>query len=100
MSHSNNNDATLLLRDKIAQFIDKREYPKTCCPSEVARALTARELQSLGCGDWRDAMQPVRETAWQMQSEGLLQIIQKGEPVQAGSLDEIKGPIRLRAAKQ
>jgi hypothetical protein len=93
-NHAENDE---LLRNKISQFIDKREYPKTCCPSDVARALTTEELRSLDCEDWRAAMQIVREMAWTMREGGLLEITQKGEAVQATSLETIKGPIRLRA---
>lgn len=86
-----------LLGNKIASQVAAREHPKTCCPSEVARSLTQEELQTIGCKDWREAMQPIREAAWSMRADGLLEITQKGEPVQAESLEQIKGPIRLRA---
>lgn len=80
-------------------MVSKREYPKTCCPSEVARALSATDLENIGCADWGEAVQPIRQAAWQMRSEGLLDVTQKGEPVQAETLEDIKGPIRLRAVK-
>ena len=95
--HAGNDE---MLRNTISQFIDKREYPKTCCPSEVARAFITEELRLLGCEDWRAAMQIVREMAWTMRKEGLLEITQKGEVVQATSLEDIKGPIRLRATQK
>lgn len=85
-----------MLRERISDMVNKREYPKTCCPSEVARALSQADLEELGCTDWRAAMDPVREEAWRMREEGLLEVTQKGEPVQAAGLLDIKGPIRLR----
>lgn len=86
-----------MLRSKIQAMLEKRDYPKTCCPSEIARALTAEELHQLGCEDWRAAMPVVREEAWKMRAEGALDVTQKGEAVSAEGLDQIKGPIRLRS---
>jgi hypothetical protein len=88
-----------LVRSKITDMVSKREYPKTCCPSEVARALSSAELEKIGCKDWREAMDPIRQAAWQMRGEGLLEVTQKGEAVQAAALQDTKGPIRLRAVK-
>jgi hypothetical protein len=84
------------LEKKILSMTEAREYPKTICPSEVARALTRDELQSLDCSDWRAAMDPIRREAWSMKERRLLDITQKGEVVMAHNLDEIHGPIRLR----
>jgi hypothetical protein len=86
------------LRDKISAMTEAREYPKTICPSEVARALTKDELSSLDCADWRAAMEHIREEAWLMKAQGMLDIMQKGELVKASTLEEIRGPIRLRKA--
>lgn len=85
-----------LIRSGILLMLKKREYPKTCCPSEVARAFTADQLQMLNCNGWRAAMEPVRAEAYQMYAEGLLEVTQKGEKVDLNSLNAIKGPIRLR----
>lgn len=90
------NTSMSTLRDKICKRLDTREYPKTICPSEVARELSKDELFSLGCTDWRAAMQPIREQAWTMRQEGFLDITQKGEAIQVGRLEDIHGPIRLR----
>lgn len=84
------------LSNKIVTAVAAREYPKTCCPSEIARALSVQELGQLECKDWREAMPIVRQEAWQLRQTDTLDITQKGEPIQAVSLDDIKGPIRLR----
>ena len=78
-------------------MLSQREYPKTCCPSEVARGLSVNELEAIDCESWRDAMAPIREEAWRMKIDGLLDITQKGEVVKEVELDLIKGPIRLRS---
>lgn len=90
---------TDMLRTKIGDMVASREYPKTCCPSEVARKLSKEELVSLNCETWREAMQPVREEAWRMRNEGLLDITQGGQAIGSTteSLEVVKGPIRLRA---
>lgn len=84
------------LQNKILSMAEAREYPKTICPSEVARALNHDELRSLNCSDWRDAMDPIRKEAWSMKERRLLDITQKGEVVSGDDLDQIRGPIRLR----
>lgn len=58
--------------------------------------MTAEELQQLGCPDWRAAMESIRQEAYMMYAEGLLEITQKGEKVDLDKLHEIRGPIRLR----
>ncbi|KAK9419935.1 hypothetical protein SUNI508_06941 [Seiridium unicorne] len=59
-----------LLHDRILERIEAREYPKTTCPSEVARGLSSDELPSLGCTDWRAAMDLVRQETWSMRQRG------------------------------
>jgi hypothetical protein len=85
-----------ILHDKILLMTEAREYPKTICPSEVARALSREELNTLQCADWRAAMDPIRREAWSMRQQRLLDITQKGEVVRLESLGEVRGPIRLR----
>ncbi len=58
----------------------------TACPSEVAR--------KLGGTTWRALMQPVRDVAAKLQDRGIIDVYQRGRPVQ---LRDAKGPIRLRA---
>lgn len=61
-----------LIREKVLDMLSKRDYPKTCCPSEIARALKEDELQTIGCEEWRAAMDPIREEAWRMRFEGIV----------------------------
>lgn len=88
--------SSLLLQQKILDLVKKREYPKTCCPSEVARALSSQELKDLDCKDWREAMDIIRQASYQLYHDGEIQVTQKGEKVDLERLNEIKGPIRLR----
>jgi hypothetical protein len=60
--------------------------PLTACPSEVARALNPE--------DWRPLMPKVREVAARLQQQGLLEVTQKGQVVDAVAA---RGPIRLKA---
>lgn len=78
------------------RLLDTRDYPKTICPSEIARALSAAELGSLGVSEWRDAMPEIRQVMWEKRAAGEVEVLQKGEVVDVDSLDEIKGPIRVR----
>ncbi|KAF2738675.1 hypothetical protein EJ04DRAFT_485533 [Polyplosphaeria fusca] len=86
-----------IVEAKLTGLMEKRVWPKTLCPSEVARAFTIEELGELGAGQWRDVMGGVREVAWEMRDRGDLEILQKGEVIGASvSADHINGPIRLR----
>jgi hypothetical protein len=85
------------LRAHLFRLVDSRAYPKTICPSEVARALSQTELQQLGATGWRDTMPMIRELAWQLRESGEIEILQKGERIGDDvELENIKGPIRLR----
>ena len=87
-------------RDVILQHANRllsaRAYPKTICPSEIARALTPNDLETLNLSNWRDAMADVRQVMWERREAGEVEILQKGEVVYAQSLDDITGPIRIR----
>jgi hypothetical protein len=78
-------------------MLNKRVYPKTLCPSEVARSLSADELHVLGVNSWRDMMPALRELCFEMRDRGEIEILQKGEvvPLEQG-LEETRGPIRIR----
>lgn len=91
----------MALRRRFDELLESREPPKTFCPSEVARRLTADELQDLGFAEWRDAMPEVRRLAWKMRDEEeIVEIVQKGEVVaDSVGVDDVGGPIRLRKAK-
>lgn len=86
-----------VLKPHIDSLLSSREYPKTICPSEVPRALTAAELRACGTSDWRGLMPAVRELLWNMQEKGEVEILQKGSLVPQGiELGDVKGPIRAR----
>jgi hypothetical protein len=82
------------------RLLDSRQYPKTICPSEIARALSAPELQSLGVSEWRDTMGAVRQVVWEKREAGEVEVMQKGEVVDAESLEDIRGPIRARKVQR
>lgn len=78
-------------------FLQKRDPPKTFCPSEVARALSAEELEAEGAKEWRDLMPQIRELAWRLRRNGKLEVLQKSQVLdQRVTLDQVKGPIRIR----
>lgn len=86
-----------ILQHHLDSFLQRREPPKTFCPSEVARALTVDELSTLGCAEWRSAMPAIRELAWELRSRGECEILQKGAVLGDDiGIDDVKGPIRLR----
>lgn len=74
------------LRKAILQAVAERGANKTICPSEVARAV------SFGGEAWRELMPEVRAEAHRLQADGLIDVTQKGEPVDPLSA---RGPIRL-----
>lgn len=78
-------------------LMHSRQHPKTFCPSEVARRLSADELRDLGYGSWRDAMPELRRLAFEMRGNGEIDVLQKGEVLAENvGPDEVVGPIRLR----
>jgi hypothetical protein len=95
------NDSVLreLLRPHLDRLLDTRLYPKTVCPSEVARALNSADITAASITSWRDAMPEVRKMAAEMRTGGVVEILQKGS-VLDGDLGEglvnVVGPIRLR----
>lgn len=78
------------------RLIGSRDYPKTICPSEIARALSASDLSSLGALDWRATMDDVRELVWELREQGEVEVLQKGEVLDVANLSDIRGPIRVR----
>ena len=92
-----NVDNTGVLMPHIDRLLSARDYPKTICPSEVARALTAAELKACDATDWRNLMPSVRDILWSMREKGEVEILQKGSLLPQGiELGEVKGPIRAR----
>jgi hypothetical protein len=89
-------DQEEILRRHLKALLGKRAYPKTICPSEVARALDQEELDKLDCYDWRDCMENIRALCWEMREYGVVEVLQKGEVVKVKSINDIVGPIRVR----
>src|SRR5690242_12993839 len=81
------------------RLLTARDYPKTICPSEIARALSASDLGTLGASEWRDTMQDIRKVMWEKRQAGEVEVLQKGEVVDVENLEDIRGPIRVRLAK-
>ncbi len=94
------NDPRETLSPHLHRLLLSREYPKTICPSEVPRALTAAELKAIGASDWRDLMPQVRQMVEEMRQRNEVEILQRGEPVPIEvGIGSIKGPIRIRRVK-
>ena len=74
-----------------------RQYPKTLCPSEVARALSTMELHVCEVSDWRELMPVIREYVWSKRADGQVEVLQRGEVLSKDiRLEDVKGPIRIR----
>lgn len=97
MSHRNSYKEVLL--PHIHRLLSSRDHPKTICPSEVPRALTATELKAIEVSNWRELMPEVSEILWEMRQKGEVEILQQGSLVPDGvALEDVKGPIRARKA--
>jgi hypothetical protein len=87
------------LQPHLERLLASREYPKTICPSEVARALSSADLQQAGAATWRDTMPEIRRVVAEMRERGEVEVLQKGNVLE-GDLDEglerVVGPIRVR----
>ena len=81
---------------ELEQLLNAR-YPKTICPSEVARKVDAATLQAAGASDWRELMPAIREVLWDMRENGEVQILQRGDILPDDiAVEDVKGPIRAR----
>lgn len=79
------------------ELLHQRQYPKTICPSEAARALSTPELHESGVESWRDLMPALRQLAFEMRGQGKIEILQKGQVLPPDqTMDQTTGPIRLR----
>lgn len=88
---------TDILMPHIDRLLSSREYPKTICPSEVPRALTAAELSACDASDWRSLMPAVRDILWSMREKGEVEILRRGSLLPPGiDLGNVNGPIRAR----
>ncbi|KAF2994714.1 hypothetical protein E8E13_003345 [Curvularia kusanoi] len=85
-----------ILLQHTERLLNSRDFPKTICPSEVARALSSTELEALHAHDWRATMDDVRGLVWELREAGEVEVMQKGQVLNVGSLADITGPIRVR----
>lgn len=85
-----------ILLEHANRLLSSRDYPKTICPSEVARALSSSELSTLCAPDWRAVMEPIRALVWEMREAGQVEILQKGQVLDIERFADVKGPIRVR----
>ncbi|KAI9813241.1 MAG: hypothetical protein M1827_004183 [Pycnora praestabilis] len=86
-----------VIQQHLDRLLSLRAYPKTICPSEVARAFSTVELEQAGASEWRDLMPGIRQIVWGMRDQGEVEIMQRGG-VLGGEvgLYDVKGPIRVR----
>lgn len=89
-------DQTAIITRHADRLLHTRAPPKTICPSEIARALSADELCALGAAEWRSTMDAVRSVVWNKRAAGEVEVLQKGLVVGVEDLDEIRGPMRVR----
>lgn len=68
----------------IRTLLRHRDADKTICPSDAARVV--------GGEDWRPLMPLAREVAAELAVAGVIEVRQRGEPV---DLADTKGPVRL-----
>ena len=84
---------------QLQRLLQARDYPKTLCPSEVARALSNDELRRTGASSWRDLMPALRIMAFELRDQGKIQILQKGSILpETQGIEDTTGPIRIRHA--
>lgn len=76
------------IEETLLRLVTERGADKTCCPSEVARALGGPHPDG-----WSPLMQPVRRVAVRLTKEGRVQILRKGKPVP--DPDDFRGIYRL-----
>lgn len=73
------------LERTIVALLASRVADSSICPSEVARELDAE--------GWRELMDPVRQVAASLATEGTIEVTQGGTVVDVASA---RGPVRLR----
>ncbi|MGX5357265.1 DUF3253 domain-containing protein [Kocuria sp. KH4] len=73
------------MRSVLLELVRRRGADKTICPSEAARVLAPAR--------WRELMEDVRQEAYRLADDGLVDITQQGRAVDGRSA---RGPIRVR----
>jgi hypothetical protein len=92
---------TEIILGKTRPLLEKRDFPKTACPSEIARALSRQELDSLGAESWREAMEDIRQVVFTLRDNGEVEILQKKQVVDDSVTPEsVHGPIRVRMVRR
>ena len=76
------------IEETLLRLVTERGADKTCCPSEIARALGGPHPDG-----WSPLMQPVRRVAVRLTKAGRVQILRKGKPVP--DPDDFRGIYRL-----
>ncbi len=76
------------IRRMILALVLKRAG-KSICPSDAARALSSDQPT------WRSLMPRIRNIAWALAGEGLIEVTQAGKPLRSGP-EHWRGPVRLR----
>lgn len=89
----------IILSRHADHLLSSRAWPKTICPSEIARALSQEELRALDASEWRDTMDDVRQMVWERREVGEVEVMQKGAVLDVENLADIRGPIRVRNVK-
>jgi hypothetical protein len=85
-----------LVTPHLERLLTSREWPKTICPSEAARALSSDEVKQSGATSWRDLMPAIRSYAFDLRYQDQIEILQKGQVLpQSQTLVNTTGPIRL-----
>lgn len=93
-------DKQATLRNRVVDLLEARQYPKTICPSEVARSFTSNELHNFQVTEWRELMDPIRKELWAWRDAGNVEILQRGVVLDpTTTLEAIKGPIRVRKSQ-
>jgi Protein of unknown function (DUF3253) len=94
-------DPQKVLQPHLDRLLASRDPPKTCCPSEVARALGPEELGAAEFCTWRDAMPAIRRIVAAMRKRGEVEVLQRGSVLEGDlgeDLERVVGPIRIRRA--
>lgn len=93
-------DLTIAKRH-LYRLLGAREFPKTICPSEAARALSTAELHESGVDDWRELMVALRKLAFELRDQGEIEVLQRGAVLpRHQAVADTRGPIRLRKVEQ
>ncbi|MCE4224730.1 DUF3253 domain-containing protein [Methylobacterium sp. C25] len=77
-----------VIEKTMLDLVVERGPGKTCCPSEVARAIGGPHPDG-----WGPLMQPIRRVAVRLTKEGRIAILRKGKPV--ADPDDFRGIYRL-----